>query len=170
MEEEQLFITGMVLLFDFSGYTVNHFLAFPLADIKKSKLCWEVIKTLINSSSSSSSSSSPTSFQTEILRDSPYANAMSARPMLINPLDKRQGEKKATDSIQYVNSVMLIDILTGNASAFPLPVNRRISIEFLSNFYPISIEFQSNFYPISIEFQSIRQSNDQCRCIQSNTT
>jgi len=41
MEEEQLFITGMVLLFDFSGYTVNHFLAFPLADIKKSKLCWE---------------------------------------------------------------------------------------------------------------------------------
>ena len=42
MEEEQLFVMGIVLVFDFSGYTTNHFLAFPLADIKKSKLCWEV--------------------------------------------------------------------------------------------------------------------------------
>ena len=42
LEEEQLFITGMILIFDFSGYTMDHFLAFSLADIKKSKLCWEV--------------------------------------------------------------------------------------------------------------------------------
>ena len=40
--EEQMFITGIVLLFDFGGYTMSHFMAFPLSDIKKSKLCWEV--------------------------------------------------------------------------------------------------------------------------------
>jgi len=39
--EEQMFITGIVLLFDFGGYTMSHFMALPLSDIKKSKLCWE---------------------------------------------------------------------------------------------------------------------------------
>lgn len=43
-EEEQMFITGLVLLFDFTGYTMSHFTQVPLPMVKKLMPCWEVIK------------------------------------------------------------------------------------------------------------------------------
>lgn len=42
-EEEQMFITGIVLLFDFSGFTMDHFTQMPISMMKKLKPCWEVI-------------------------------------------------------------------------------------------------------------------------------
>ncbi len=41
-EEEQMFITGMLLLCDMNGYTMNHFTQMPLATVKKLMPCWEV--------------------------------------------------------------------------------------------------------------------------------
>jgi hypothetical protein len=41
-EDEQMFITGMILLFDFSDYGMSHFTAMPLSMIKKLMPCWEV--------------------------------------------------------------------------------------------------------------------------------
>jgi heme/copper-type cytochrome/quinol oxidase subunit 4 len=41
-EDEQMFVTGMLLLFDFSDYGMNHFTAMPLSMIKKLMPCWEV--------------------------------------------------------------------------------------------------------------------------------
>jgi len=41
-EEEQMFITGIVLLFDFTGYTLDHFTQMPLSMVKKLMPCWEV--------------------------------------------------------------------------------------------------------------------------------
>ena len=41
-EEEQMFITGMVLLFDFRGYTMDHFTSVPLSMVKKLMPCWQV--------------------------------------------------------------------------------------------------------------------------------
>lgn len=41
-EEEQMFITGIVLLMDFTGYTLDHFTQMPIALMKKLKPCWEV--------------------------------------------------------------------------------------------------------------------------------
>ena len=43
-EEEQMFITGIVLMFDFSGFGLDHFTAMPMAMMKKLKPCWEVLK------------------------------------------------------------------------------------------------------------------------------
>ncbi|XP_046459123.1 alpha-tocopherol transfer protein-like isoform X1 [Daphnia pulex] len=40
-EDEQMFVTGMLLLFDFSDYGMNHFTAMPLSMIKKLMPCWE---------------------------------------------------------------------------------------------------------------------------------
>jgi hypothetical protein len=42
-EDEQMFVTGMILLFDFSNYGMNHFTAMPLSMVKKLMPCWEVI-------------------------------------------------------------------------------------------------------------------------------
>ena len=41
-EEEQMFITGIVILFDFTGYTLDHFTQMPLSMVKKLMPCWEV--------------------------------------------------------------------------------------------------------------------------------
>ena len=41
-EEEQMFITGMLLLFDFKDYTLNHFTQMPLSMMKKLMPCWMV--------------------------------------------------------------------------------------------------------------------------------
>jgi hypothetical protein len=41
-EDEQMFVTGMFLLFDLSDYGMNHFTAMPLSMIKKLMPCWEV--------------------------------------------------------------------------------------------------------------------------------
>lgn len=41
-EEEQMFITGIILIFDFTGYTLDHFTQMPLSMVKKVKPCWEV--------------------------------------------------------------------------------------------------------------------------------
>ncbi|XP_046459127.1 retinol-binding protein pinta-like isoform X4 [Daphnia pulex] len=40
-EEEQMFITGMLLLFDLSNFGMNHFTAMPLSTAKKLMPCWE---------------------------------------------------------------------------------------------------------------------------------
>ncbi|KAK4010341.1 hypothetical protein OUZ56_019487 [Daphnia magna] len=40
-EDEQMFVTGMLLLFDFSDYAMNHFTAMPFSMIKKLMPCWE---------------------------------------------------------------------------------------------------------------------------------
>lgn len=41
-EEEQMFITGMVLIFDLKDYTMNHFTHMPPSVVKKLMPCWEV--------------------------------------------------------------------------------------------------------------------------------
>ena len=41
-EEEQMFITGMLLLCDLDGYTMNHFTQMPISTMKKLMPCWEV--------------------------------------------------------------------------------------------------------------------------------
>ena len=40
-EEEQMFITGMILVFDAEGFTMSHFTQMPLALAKKMMPCWE---------------------------------------------------------------------------------------------------------------------------------
>jgi len=40
-ESEQMFITGMVLIFDFDGFTMNHFTQMPPSTVKKLMPCWE---------------------------------------------------------------------------------------------------------------------------------
>lgn len=42
-EDEQMFINGMVLIFDLKGYTMNHFTQMPLSMVKKLMPCWEVM-------------------------------------------------------------------------------------------------------------------------------
>lgn len=42
-EDEQMFITGLVFIADFSGYTMGHFTQVPLAVMKKLTSCWEVL-------------------------------------------------------------------------------------------------------------------------------
>jgi hypothetical protein len=42
-EDEQLFITGMVALVDFSGYTMNHVTGTPVSSVKKLMVCFQVI-------------------------------------------------------------------------------------------------------------------------------
>lgn len=42
-EDEQMFITGMLLLFDFQDYTMGHFTQMPLSMIKKLMPCWQVL-------------------------------------------------------------------------------------------------------------------------------
>ena len=42
-EDEQMFVTGMILLFDLSNYGMSHFTAMPLSMVKKLMPCWEVI-------------------------------------------------------------------------------------------------------------------------------
>ena len=42
-EEEQMFVTGMLLLFDLSNFGMNHFTAMPISMVKKLMPCWEVI-------------------------------------------------------------------------------------------------------------------------------
>lgn len=46
-EEEQMFITGMHLIFDMKDYTMNHFTSMPISMIKKLKPCWEVFIQVI---------------------------------------------------------------------------------------------------------------------------
>ncbi len=41
-EDEQMFITGVTLLMDFTNFGMNHFTAMPLSVIKKVMPCWEV--------------------------------------------------------------------------------------------------------------------------------
>ena len=41
-EEEQMFVTGMLLLFDLSNFGMNHFTAMPISMVKKLMPCWEV--------------------------------------------------------------------------------------------------------------------------------
>lgn len=41
-EDEQMFITGMVMVCDCTGYTLGHFTQFPMAMMKKLMQCWEV--------------------------------------------------------------------------------------------------------------------------------
>ena len=41
-EDEQLFITGMVVLVDFTGFTMNHVTSTPLSMIKKMMPCFQV--------------------------------------------------------------------------------------------------------------------------------
>jgi CRAL/TRIO domain len=40
-EEEQMFITGAVLILDMEGYTISHFTQLPMSLAKKLQLCWE---------------------------------------------------------------------------------------------------------------------------------
>ncbi|XP_046638354.1 retinaldehyde-binding protein 1-like [Daphnia pulicaria] len=40
-EDEQLFITGMVALVDFSGYTMNHVTGTPVSSVKKLMVCFQ---------------------------------------------------------------------------------------------------------------------------------
>lgn len=42
-EDEQLFITGMVILIDMSDFGMNHFTSMPLPMIKKLMPCFEVL-------------------------------------------------------------------------------------------------------------------------------
>ena len=42
-QEEQMFVTGMHLLFDMKDFTMSHFTNMPLSIVKKLKPCWEVI-------------------------------------------------------------------------------------------------------------------------------
>ena len=41
-EDEQMFITGVTLLMDFTNFGMNHFTAMPISMIKKLMPCWEV--------------------------------------------------------------------------------------------------------------------------------
>lgn len=41
-EEEQVFITGMVMICDCTGYTLGHFTQVPMASMKKIMQAWEV--------------------------------------------------------------------------------------------------------------------------------
>jgi hypothetical protein len=41
-EDEQMFITGITLLMDFTNFGMNHFTAMPLSLVKKLMPCWEV--------------------------------------------------------------------------------------------------------------------------------
>ena len=40
-EDEQMFITGMVLIFDMEGFTMSHFAQMPMSMAKKLMPCWE---------------------------------------------------------------------------------------------------------------------------------
>ena len=40
-EEEQMFITGLILIFDMEGFTMSHFAQMPMSLTKKLQLCWE---------------------------------------------------------------------------------------------------------------------------------
>ncbi|XP_057368644.1 retinol-binding protein pinta-like [Daphnia carinata] len=40
-EDEQMFVTGMILIFDLTNFGMNHFTAMPLATVKKLMPCWE---------------------------------------------------------------------------------------------------------------------------------
>ena len=40
-EEEQMFITGAVLILDMEGFTMSHFAQMPMSMAKKLQLCWE---------------------------------------------------------------------------------------------------------------------------------
>ena len=43
LESEQMFITGVVVVMDYHGFTMSHAASMPLAMIKKLRPCWEVI-------------------------------------------------------------------------------------------------------------------------------
>ncbi len=41
-EDEQMFITGMIVLMDMKGFTMSHFTQMPISLIKKLTQCFEV--------------------------------------------------------------------------------------------------------------------------------
>jgi hypothetical protein len=41
-EDEQMFITGVTLVMDFTNFGMNHLTAIPVATVKKLMSCWEV--------------------------------------------------------------------------------------------------------------------------------
>ena len=41
-EEEQMFTSGVVLIFDLDGFSVDHFMGMPIALAVKIAPCWEV--------------------------------------------------------------------------------------------------------------------------------
>ena len=41
-ESEQMFISGMILIFDYKGFTMSHVTSMPLTIFKKLRPCWEV--------------------------------------------------------------------------------------------------------------------------------
>jgi len=42
-EEEQMFTSGVVLIFDLDGFSIDHFIGMPIALAKKIMPCWEVL-------------------------------------------------------------------------------------------------------------------------------
>ena len=41
-ESEQMYITGIVMVCDFTGYTMGHFTQVPMSTMKKLMPCWQV--------------------------------------------------------------------------------------------------------------------------------